>query len=994
MASFNGFTDAQMDRISQKLGYTGPKHKFSEFLASNPAANRAYSGLLNKVNMKFNRGGVVKMQAGGYTPEQIREYTKGMSDKQIAEAANQFNVSAGDLAKAFNTTTNVIKTRAGEAGVNLTNTAPRMISGNEIEAAGGIDAFRKQLNVPAPQTPPPVSPQTPVTPVMPDPSQYGLTPGPDFTQYADSIYESQQDAKQVSQDILNAGGLNNYLAQSTLTPEQQKNIRDYAQRSANTFEAGVSPQEIQQQYAQDLLALPEGMRAEAEKIFAEELEANRPGVLEQFRQAIATPPPPAPVEPPVEPPVGPSAEMPEGFNAQEYLEMYPDVAQAGIDPLQHYLMYGQSEGRSINKANFLKPELYDAYMQNMSSMVASGSMTAEDAFSQMLAEVNRLRGEGYTVDEAELSRSLNAAFSGNTTPESIKQFIDTGGAGADAYTLTPGVPQTISEGMLSRALTGARPVDAEGNEVGVMTPAQIAEQSQQIIGSGVGQVGTAPTVTGAPAPTTAQAPAPAAMTTVQAQAATATPDINQALQSVAPAQGSVSQNAQVQAAQMSPTATQVGTIGPAQIAEAQQVQAPQSRTLQEGELVTGVANAQQAAAFAEQVTAATADPTAKATVQGQLADLMTQFEDGQVPAWAAGAMRQANATLAARGLGASSIAGQAIVQAAMEASLPIASADAQTFAQFELTNLSNRQARAMLAAQQRATFIGQEFDQEFQARVSNAAKISDIANLNFNAQQQIALENAQLAQTVDLANLSNQQALVMAEASQIANLEVTNLSNRQQAAVQNAQSFLQMDLTNLSNQQQTDMFKAQSVVQGLLSDQAAENAARQFNASSENQTNQFFSNLGAQISQFNATQTNAMSQFNAEQSNIIGRFNAELESQRDQFNAQNQLVIEQSNATWRRELSTANTAAENLANQFNAQAILDISNTAYAQLWQAYRDDMEWAWSSGENERDRMSQLALRKLDVDAAKYSADAKEDGSFATALGAFAATVVANW
>ena len=46
---------------------------------------------------------------------------------------------------------------------------------------------------------------------------------------------------------------------------------------------------------------------------------------------------------------------------------------------------------------------------------------------------------------------------------------------------------------------------------------------------------------------------------------------------------------------------------------------------------------------------------------------MQQFEGGNTPAWAAGSMRAATATLAARGLGASSLAGQAIVQAAMEA---------------------------------------------------------------------------------------------------------------------------------------------------------------------------------------------------------------------------------------------------------------------------------------------------------------------------------------
>ena len=151
---------------------------------------------------------------------------------------------------------------------------------------------------------------------------------------------------------------------------------------------------------------------------------------------------------------------------------------------------------------------------------------------------------------------------------------------------------------------------------------------------------------------------------------------------------------------------------------------------------------------------------------------MTDFQGGQTPTWAAGAMRKAQDMLAARGLGASTIAGQAVVQAAMEAALPIASQDAKAFQQFEAMNLSNRQQTAMLAAQQRASFLQLDFNQEFQSRVANAAKVSDIANRNFSAEQQIALENARMAQTVDMANLSNQQALVMAEAAQMSNLEM------------------------------------------------------------------------------------------------------------------------------------------------------------------------------------------------------------------------------
>ena len=420
---------------------------------------------------------------------------------------------------------------------------------------------------------------------------------------------------------------------------------------------------------------------------------------------------------------------------------------------------------------------------------------------------------------------------------------------------------------------------------------------------------------------------------------------------------------------------------------------PTQRQIQDGELISAAANAQTAAAFNEQIQAATAEPSTKATVQGQLEGLMAQFEGGETPAWAAGSMRNAMATLSARGLGASSLAGQAVIQAAMESALPIAQMDAQVQAQFEGQNLSNRQQRAMLAAQQRAQFLGQEFDQAFQSRVANAAKISDIANMNFTAEQQVALENSRIANTMELTNLSNSQAMVLAEASALANLDMQNLNNRQQASVQNAQNFLQADLTNLSNQQQTELFKAQQRVQSLFTDQAAINAAQQFNASSQNQVDQFYSSLQSNTAQFNASQANAQGQFNAGQVNVIERFNAEINNQRDQFNAQNRLIIDQSNAQWRREIATADTASVIRANEINAQAMLGYSQQAYNNLWQYYADNMEWAWTSAENERQRYMNLTVAKMQQDTSITLAKAKEDYESSSAFGGLIGKVLTS-
>ena len=421
---------------------------------------------------------------------------------------------------------------------------------------------------------------------------------------------------------------------------------------------------------------------------------------------------------------------------------------------------------------------------------------------------------------------------------------------------------------------------------------------------------------------------------------------------------------------------------------------PVQRELQAGEIIEPAANAEKASKFTEQIQAATATPSDRATVKGQLDTLMADFEGGETPAWAAGALRNATAQMAARGLGASSMAGQALVQAAMESALPIASADAQTVAGFEIKNLSNRQERAMLSAQQRATFMGMEFDQAFQSRVANAAKVSDIANMNFTAEQQVALENSRAANTMNLSNLSNKQALTMAEASSLANLDMANLSNRQSAAVMNAQSFLAMDMTNLANQQQTEMFKAQTRTQSLFTDQAADNAAKQFNATSENQSDQFFANLKTQTSQFNTTQSNAMSQFNAGEENAVNKFNTEIQNQRDQFNAQNGLVIAQSNAVWRREIATAGTAAVNRANEINAAAVLDMSNQAYSNLWQEHADMMEWAWTSSDNERDRQNAVTLSHLAAGRERSTAEYQADVASSSAIGDFVSTLALGY
>ena len=554
--------------------------------------------------------------------------------------------------------------------------------------------------------------------------------------------------------------------------------------------------------------------------------------------------------------------------------------------------------------------------------------------------------------------------------ETMKQF-QTGGLQVPLIgeltaqrTLTPGLPTGTAFQAATTPFEAAQTLSPAAGQVTTDVTVPSARQG---------------VVTQTAAPTTAAAPAVAA--------ATAIPDVRDAAVTAAQLQAPTQTIEAQQQAQ-----SNIANIQAAQQAQAVQIQAPAARALQAGEVVaapTGLAA--EAAQFVEPVAqAATAAPTEQATVQGQLATLLQQFEQGEVPPWARGAVRAAEQTMAARGLGASSIAGQAILDAAIEQALPIAQIDARTVASFEAQNLTNRQQAAMARAQYRAQFMQLEFDQGFQTRVRNAATVSDIANRNFTADQQIALENSRLTQTVDLTNLSNSQAITMAQAAALSQLDISNLNNRQQSAVQNAQNFLQLDTANLNNAQQTAVFNSQQQVQALLTDAAAENTTRQINARSQQQSDQFYDNLAASIGQSNTAQLNAMSQFNAGAVNSLQRYNSEVVNQREQFNSRNQLAIEQSNAVWRREIATADTAAVNFQNQLNAQNLLDIGSTAYANLWQEYRDVMEFAWRSGENELDRVQSLQLIQAQAQNDRSLSEFAADRANSAAVGGFVSDI----
>ena len=958
---FKAFKPSGMEKIARSMGYQGNMQGFQDYISQDPMRQQQMQNYTNQA-MQMARGGVVKRMATGggvrqtITPQQpfADEYNLPQTGTTTTQAGPQQYQSAIPSISSSITPQQIADAQKFTAAGGV----PQMPDYRDASQYKGRMEDRRISDLPdyqafkdwaAKNTKPEMSSQVMVTKIGPDGKAINFSNPVEARNYDNYL-------KSIGKEPLkNAAG----PVQLTSLVSADGTI---ATPGAPADYSGMTYEQAQMRQMQRDVKSPEEQAA-----INAALQRGPTG--QQQPVPIATPPQPTTYDP-----LG---------QYRPNVDMYTETGAFKNPQIQstHETLkgvYEKTDATPQEKSNATLDYLRNIYTGPIYNSETGATGSGSNQFTQEFAQFANAMG-------IEIDNSLAATDGPQMVniPEGNPTLTQAGWM-PQAPIEQPGIGQFSVEQMYAPGLPPG----------GVTVAAKTDVEPGQFIQPGTGQVSGDVSVPTATAATSTADPVQAkdANTMSAVQAA---PAVDNALNATAAAQADPSNpNAQVTAAQQ--TASSVGNLQAAQ-GNATLINNPVQRQIQSGEIITGTGVDAQAAAqltAQTQAAAATANPSQQAMVQNQLSSLMQQFQSGQPPAWAAGAMRAATAQMAARGLASSSLAGQAVVQAAMESALPIAMADAQTIATFEAQNLSNRQQASMLAAEQRAKFMGQEFDQAFQTKVLNASRIADIANLNFTAEQQVQLENSRAANTMNLANLSNTQGLIMAEAAALAQLDTANLNNRQQAAVQNAQNFLQYDMANLSNRQQTELFKAQQRVQALFTDQAATNAARQFNATSQNQTDQFFANLASQVSQFNASQQNAQSQFNAGQTNTVNRFNAELNNQRDQFNATNQLVIAQSNAQWRRQIATADTAAINRANELNANAVLDISKSAYDNLWNYYADTMEWAWKSANSELDRMNNLAIAQLSADATAAAQKAASSSAAGSALGSLLGTLGSAW
>jgi len=273
-----------------------------------------------------------------------------------------------------------------------------------------------------------------------------------------------------------------------------------------------------------------------------------------------------------------------------------------------------------------------------------------------------------------------------------------------------------------------------------------------------------------------------------------------------------------------------------------------------------------------------------------------------------------------------------------------------------------------------------------------------------------------LAEALAEGILKSSVPIAAADAQTYKEVIFQNLANNQQAAVVNAQSYLQMDMANLSNNQQANLQNLHARQQTLLSDNAARNAALQFNATSQNQVNQFYDSINTNLQTQNAQRADAMAQYtnaeankvaalnaknttavadaNAQRETAISQFNKTLEDARARFNVENQRVIDQSNAVWRRSINTANSTAVNASNETNAMNLLNLSNFAMSGLWQQWRDEASWVQTSSQNTDNRDHNMAIAALERTTSFDLQNSAQKAALYALMGQFGMEAFSKW
>ena len=222
----------------------------------------------------------------------------------------------------------------------------------------------------------------------------------------------------------------------------------------------------------------------------------------------------------------------------------------------------------------------------------------------------------------------------------------------------------------------------------------------------------------------------------------------------------------------------------------------------------------------------------------------------------------------ARGMGASSMASAAMMQALMESGIPIATADANSYAKVQLNNLNNKQ----------------------QTALQNAATYAAMDKANLNARLTAAVTNAQSLLAVDTANLNASQATDALNYNALTTALLTD------TAAENLKLSI-----NAKNEQQSEEFFAELGSQIETANANRTVAVNQFNGET-NAMNQFNTTVDDARDKFDATMSFAIDQSNVNWRRSVNTADTAVANETNRINTQNlyNMTTTALNALWQK----------------------------------------------------------------------------------------------
>jgi len=301
----------------------------------------------------------------------------------------------------------------------------------------------------------------------------------------------------------------------------------------------------------------------------------------------------------------------------------------------------------------------------------------------------------------------------------------------------------------------------------------------------------------------------------------------------------------------------------------------------------------------------------QATTKFQLESLYESLEEGKpLPGWASKNVRKVQEIMNARGLGASSVAAAAMVQAIAESALPIAVQDANRHATIQLQNLTNEQ----------------------QTALSNAATIAALDKQNLDNRMRAAQQNAQSFLQMDFKNADYEQQM-----------NAINYESKKQALFTDSAAENARLQINAKNENDVNKFYDQMAVSVETANANRQTAMDQFNVDQSNSIKKYNAKLNDDREKFNANMSVQIDQSNALWRRTINTANTAEENSANKINAAAILGISNAslNALWqqyRDEASFAFTATENNLARDQQLALTVLSNQFAEEMFEAQID--------------------------------------------------------